>query len=521
MPKKSAVEILLCKPDSAIRLDQKGVHENLRIKQRFEQYVSIGVYLEGADLKYYFFKECDNTPKIYSSLVELKQKLPNGLEDIFDNTPKLFIMGHARGDEYGLGNGSVALYETNFDTLIKDFVAALSPQHGEICVTMEACNTDNGAQAIKGGQKKTFLERVSETHQHITFCGTGPWDPSDPQTGYRASGGFPRLNAPITSMGGGIWKQGNSVIFYHDNYQVVVIKSMFASRQTAKELKVNTLAYAREILKLTSLDSHAREEMIKSICANRDILKIVNLKKAPGFPQSEFESQAITNMKANEKKILEKEKNNYIVRAQEILERAASGEKFTERDTLIIALGLKDLSLFQGHEDLLDKILDNHALLTLVMVACGKVLVAGSSNEAIIDFLLKKGIDINSADEEGMTALHYAVQNFYNYRKEPLNLIIKLLDCGATLYAEDKAGRTPLMLATDHGRKNTVIAGGYLLLLLEQKLVGAAPGNAYTMRPLVSPHLGFLRKVDEYLEEHRHNPGMQGEYDKRFGLLKI
>ncbi len=177
MPKESAVEILLCKPDAAIAPELRGVHENLWIKQRFKQYVSIGVYLDGSDLRYYFFEHCDKTPKIYTSLVELKQDLPNGLENIFDNTPKLFIMGHGRGDEYGLGNGSVAIYDTNFDKIIEDFESALSSQHGEIFVTLEVCNTDNPAQAAKGGQEKTFLERVSQTHQNMTFCGTGPWDP--------------------------------------------------------------------------------------------------------------------------------------------------------------------------------------------------------------------------------------------------------------------------------------------------------------------------------------------------------
>lgn len=394
MPKKAAVEILVINPDPALHKDHKGVHENLWIKQRFEQYVSIGVYLDGSDLKYYFFKDYDNTPKIYTSLVELKQNLPEGLENIFDNTPKLFIMGHGDGGIYGLCNNwqdpSEVIHGDHFDKIIIDFENALSLQHGKIYVTLEACNTDNLARAAREGQKKTFLERISEKHQNMTFCGTGPWKPDDEQTGYRASGGFPTLHAPITSMGGGIWKHGNSVIFYHDTYQVVVIKSPFASTETAKQLKVNTIAYAREILELTSLDSSAKEEIIKGICANRDILKIEDLKKAPGFSQGEFEDLSITKLVENEKHILEKEQNNYIMRVQDILGRAESGKKFTERDLLIIALGLKDLSVsqdlsvFNGHEDLRDDILANKALLQLVMVTCGKVLIASSSNDSLI-----------------------------------------------------------------------------------------------------------------------------------------
>lgn len=87
---------------------RRGVHENLWLKQRFKQYVSIGVYLDGSDLKYYFFENCDKAPKIYPSLVELKKGLPSGLENIFENTPKLFIMGHGHGGLYGLCNDHVA-----------------------------------------------------------------------------------------------------------------------------------------------------------------------------------------------------------------------------------------------------------------------------------------------------------------------------------------------------------------------------------------------------------------------------
>src|SRR3990167_7598855 len=224
----------------------------------------------------------------------------------------------------------------------------------------------------------------------MTFCGTAPWDPKDEETGHRASGGFPILNAPVTSTGGGVWKHpnSNSVIFYHDVYQdqniyqVVAKKLPFASTETAKELKINTIAYAREILKKTSLDSDVRidlikkEEMITKICADRDILKIDDLKNIPGFPCEKFDDQEITTLVAEEKQILEKEKNKYITGVRKILTRAESGEKFTDRNLLIIALGLKDISVFEGHEDLRDEILANTALLQLIMVTCVKVLIA-------------------------------------------------------------------------------------------------------------------------------------------------
>lgn len=513
MLKESAVEMLVINPDPALHKEQKGVHENLWIKQRFKQYLSIGVYLDGTDLKYYFFKDYDNTPKIYSSLVALKEDLPQGLENIFANTPKLFIMGHGHGGIYGLCNNwqdpSEVIHNENFDKIIADFEKSLSPQHGEIFVTLEACTTDDRALAAKEGQEKTFLERLSANHRNITFAGTGPWDPKDVETGYRASGGFPILNAPITATGGDIWKHGNSVIFYHDfkqeNHQVVVIKSMFASTETAKELKINTIEYASEVLQKTALDHNARKAIISKICTNRDILKIADLHKDPDFPQNKFTDEKITKLSAQEKQILEKEKNNYLTRVREILARAESGRKFTERDILIIALGLKnfadsrELSVFNAHEDLRDEILANKALLELVMVACGKVLIASPSNDNLIDLLLKKGISINSVDEKGMTALHYAVQGFYNYRKEPLNLINKLIDCGANLKAQDYDGRTPSMLANEHSRKATVAAGKNLLDLLQQRLADASPANANPIKSEASTsHAAILRSLSQH-----------------------
>ena len=470
--RSSAIEILIFKPDPAIPPEKRGVHENLWIKQRAEQYVSIGVYLEGSDLKYYFFQDCDNAPKKYSSLLELKQALPPGPENIFNNTPKLFVMGHGDGGIYGLCNNwknpSEVIHGANFNKIITDFEAALSSQHDEIFVTIEACNTDNHAQAARENKEKTFLAQLSETHKNMTFCGTGPWDSNDPQTGYRASGGFPILNAPITSTGGGVWKHpdSNSVIFYNNGYQVVAKKSPFASTKTAKELKINTIACAREIF------GDAKEEMITAICANRDVLKIDDLKKVPGFPQNKFEDSKITKLMTQEKQIVEKEKNNYSARVRKILALEKSGEKFSERDVLIISLGLKNLSVFEGNEDLRDKILVNKLLLQLVMVTCGKALIAGPSNDSLIDLLLKNRIDINSVDEKGMTALHYAVQNFYNYRKEPLNLIKKLLDCGANLNATDKDGRSPLKIAEEHSRKENV-NDGRAVELLQQRLASA------------------------------------------------
>ncbi|CZH48986.1 ankyrin repeat domain-containing protein [Legionella pneumophila serogroup 1] len=461
--KDAAIEILIYKPDPDHPLpeNQRGVVINPHLKQRFKQFVPIGVYLEGSDLKYYFFDQCDKSPKIYSSLDELKRDLPEELDNIFEKNPKLFIMGHAGGGEYGMGNchgPSEQLYDDNFDNLLHGFKRALPAHHGEVFVTLEGCNTDNQLNAAANSQEKTFLERVSVKHPEITFGGTGPWNAQDVQTGFRSLSPA----SPITSMAGNIWKAGNSVIFHHGEYQVAVRKSLFASTQTAKELKVNTIEYARAILGKDGVD-----ELIAKIALNRDILNIQDLKKIEGFPELRFEGEDVVKFVEQEIQILGKEKENYLTRVRDILGRADPIEQLTDRDVLELLLGLKEPSVFKGHEDLLESILANKALLNLATVSCGKVLIGGPSNDSVIDLLLKHGADINSADKKGMTALHYAVQNFYNYRKEPLHLIKKLLECGASLEVRNEKGQTPIETAQEHSKDGRVTASDKLLASLK------------------------------------------------------
>ncbi|HAT9655355.1 TPA: ankyrin repeat domain-containing protein, partial [Legionella pneumophila] len=457
------IEILIYKPDPDHPLpeNQRGVVVNPHLKQRFKQFVPIGVYLEGSDLKYYFFDQCDKSPKIYSSLDELKRDLPEELDNIFEKNPKLFIMGHAGGGEYGMGNchgPSEQLYDNHFDNLLHGFKRALPAHHGEVFVTLEGCNTDNQLNAAANSQKKTFLERVSVKHPEITFGGTGPWNAQDVQTGFRSLSPA----SPITSMAGNIWKAGNSVIFHHGEYQVAVRKSLFASTQTAKELKVNTIEYARAILGKDGAD-----ELIAKIALNRDILNIQDLKKIEGFPELRFEGEDVAKFVEQENQILGKEQENYLTRVRDILGRADPIEQLTDRDVLELLLGLKEPSVFKGHEDLLESILANKALLNLAMVSCGKVLIGGPSNDSVIALLLKHGADINSSDKKGMTALHYAVQNFYNYRKEPLHLIKKLLECGASLEVRNEKGQTPIETAQEHSKDGRVTASDKLLASLK------------------------------------------------------
>ncbi|HAU1150667.1 TPA: ankyrin repeat domain-containing protein [Legionella pneumophila] len=491
--KDAAIEILIYKPDPdhPVPEEQRGVVVNPYLKQRFKHFLPIGVYLEGSDLRYYFFDQCDKAPEIYSSWDELKRDLPDELNNIFEENPKLFIMGHGNGGYYGLGNchgPSEQLYDANFDKLLSGFKQALPTHHGEVFVTLEGCNTDSQLDAAANKQEKTFLERVSVKHPEITFGGTGPWDTQDAQTGFRSLSPA----SPITSMSGNIWKAGNSVIFHHGEYQVAVRKSLFASTHTAKELKVNTIEYARAIL-----GKDASDELIAKLALNRDILNIQDLKKIDGFPELRFEGEDVAKFVEQENQILGKEQENYLTRVRDILGRADPIEQLTDRDVLELLLGLKESSVFKGHEDLLESILANKALLNLAIVSCGKVLIGGPSNDSVIDLLLKQGADINSTDKKGMTALHYAVQNFYNYRKEPLNLIKKLLECGTSLEMQNKKGQTPIETAQEHSKDRRVTASDKLLASLNY---GNSPPTPLELKQSVKQIFQMSQhKADELL----------------------
>ena len=410
----------------------------------------------------------------------------------------------------------------------------INPKPGELSITLEVCNSDNIYLGKSlWGHKKTFLKNLSESHQDITFSGTGPWDTSHNnaaiETGTRSPGG---VNTPIMSMGGNVWKPGNTIVFYNkftinddvSDYQVVVKKSKFASTQTAKELKINTVNYAAKILENTTLKSSAKKRILQNISENPKILKIDDLKIMPDFPADKSETKEAVLLSTNENKIITNEKDAYIQLAQKIL---AKGDKADHRDILEIALGLKDFadngsqvkgSVFEGHERLLDDILANTRLLELVMVACGKVLIASPSNDSLIDLLRSKNISVNSTDEYGMTAMHYAVQNFYIYRDETLNLVKKLLDCGANLEAADRKGETPYTIAMRHGSKEMILGREKLIELMQTGLSAAV--NARVVKSLLSPNLSFFGKTNEYLAKHRHdNAVAQHDYDVKFGLV--
>ena len=435
-------------------------------------------------------------------------------------------MGHGDFEsKYGFGNyhahddfshnhpadPTEQIYDDDFDKLIKDVLNTIAARRGEVGITLEACHADNLVSAKEQGKTheeygypQSFLERLSAEYPYVTFSGTGPWSDSKNMaeslaTDARASGGYPELTAPVTSTGGGIWKHGNTVIFHHHDNQIAVRKSPFSSTETAKNLKINTVNYAIEILnQQANLTNAERKEILARICVDRKILKIENLKPENGFPyQAKSENDSTKRFTENEKAILKQEQDGYLQRVQTILSKTI----YTDRDVLMIALGLNHPSIFNGRDDVFQGILKNEKLLKLVMVSCGKVLIAGKDNNNVIDLLLKQGIPINSVDEKGMTALHYVVQNFYVYSKEPLNLINKLLEHGANPENKDNQGRTPLMIADAHSKKQTVIGGASALELLRKRSVEKHSVNTVTSESKITPSQAII------LRSLRYQPG--------------
>lgn len=568
MPKTVAIEMMNFNPFLGPLADGNDPRpsENKRLKELCELYMSIGFYrdLDQEDnhqIRYYLFKNRhrqNHAIPTYSSLLELKDALATDPDrkDIFARNPRIYIEGHGGDDRYGIGgdhpsrdeyksflenpeipnDASEQIHGIHFDKIISDLREVICPETGELIITLEVCNADNIYLGKKlWNNNKTFLARLSESHQDITFSGTGPWDSSHDDTailtGTRAPGG---MNTPVMSIGGNIWKNGNTLAFYNeftmDNdeslYQVIVRKSKFSSTQTAKNLKTNTVCYAAEILEHTRLDLKKKKSILQKISGSREILRIADLELIPDLATSiDLNNDTTEQLTRHENHLLTTEKDNYLQLVHEILEK---GNKADHRDILKIALGLKDFtengcivaeSIFDGHEGLLHTILENKRLLELTMVACGKVLIAGPSNDSLINLLMFRGISVNSVDEHGMTAMHYALQNFYIYRKEPLDLVKKLLGCGADLDIADQEGYTPRDIAEIHGNKPMVLECHKLPDLINT--CSSTPSRGNEVSCLLSRNLSLFRQFEnEQLEKNRHHdPKLQHELDKRFGLV--
>ncbi|ASQ47001.1 hypothetical protein [Legionella clemsonensis] len=111
------------------------------------------------------------------------------------------------------------------------------------------------------------------------------------------------------------------------------------------------------------LDKDSSDELIAKIALSRDILTIKDLKKIDNFPELPLEEENVARFVEQESRILGKEQENYLTRVRGILNRADPIEQLTDRDVLELLLGLKEPSVFKGHEDLLESILANKTLL--------------------------------------------------------------------------------------------------------------------------------------------------------------
>ncbi|KAH8550954.1 ankyrin repeat-containing domain protein [Umbelopsis sp. PMI_123] len=121
-----------------------------------------------------------------------------------------------------------------------------------------------------------------------------------------------------------------------------------------------------------------------------------------------------------------------------------------------------DIFLLDGKESALDKALNNHnyhaarLLLQVNMDIAFKsrrkpIHIAGmSGNQILLQYIFQNNISIDEADENGYTALHFAV------KREDLKFAAQLLHHGASIHQTDNDGRTLLHLAARYDlRKST------------------------------------------------------------------
>ncbi len=79
------------------------------------------------------------------------------------------------------------------------------------------------------------------------------------------------------------------------------------------------------------------------------------------------------------------------------------------------------------------------------------VQAAKKKNYQAVKAFFKMGVNLKVADKDGMTALHYAIQN----RME--DLAVWLIDKGVNVNAQNKLDQTPLMIAMEKGLKKVAI----------------------------------------------------------------
>ena len=144
-----------------------------------------------------------------------------------------------------------------------------------------------------------------------------------------------------------------------------------------------------------------------------------------------------------------------------LLQKAAKMPRY-ERIEYFLSFGLDPLQRGRDNVTVLDIAaqggLDQRTLSLLIdkwlkvtdVDASGKKPIHYASVKSI-PALVAAGSDIDAADAEGRTALHYAARDGQNA------VVVELLNHGASVYAQDNRGRTPLHLAAMSDNANSVI----------------------------------------------------------------
>ncbi len=131
---------------------------------------------------------------------------------------------------------------------------------------------------------------------------------------------------------------------------------------------------------------------------------------------------------------------------------------------------------------------DTKKLVNAVVDKNGKTLLmqaAGDGNDFLVKKLLDSGADVNARDQDGWTALMYAVRNQNNY-----NIINILYSSGAALQIRNNHNATPLLLAASYNNNPDILA----LLLAKRTGNEEEVFNAFIMAVLDTHAPDFIKK---------------------------
>ena len=204
-------------------------------------------------------------------------------------------------------------------------------------------------------------------------------------------------------------------------------------------------------IRQTILKQHLdKRNLLTSISQDFDVVTITDLERITTIASLEKSiDEALSHLAVQQQLLLDHDAAQFLDKIQHIVNTYEADSSLIQKGLLTLLLSLRDPSLFDHEPILLNCILCNDKLINLLMIECGKALIADTSNDDIIDLLIAYGANINSADSDGMTALHHACKSFYLYRDEPLHLIDYLIQNGANPSISDSNGKMAIDIAHD------------------------------------------------------------------------